>query len=351
MSHPVVKKLLRNELLLWCLGTLVVVVLPLGVVVLEATTRSGPAKSTTVSHSAKSTTVSQSTKKTTVSQSAKKTKPRDVASQTPEVLGKVEGSTASDTVLTSDTVLSEVASDLISSGIPYFGGESSDDIAGSAGNIAGGEVGTVKTAASGVGVTVPIEVGAGGIGSVPSESKIDGSAVADQPTSKGSSNTPADSEQSDPDLVTLLSAGSETSLEMPKPSQTADNASEKPGESEAASHERTEVTLIRPKGDMVKSFDELIFRCRTKGKSIPFVLVRSRQQTTVWWVQDDTIRQGMYVRGRAQFGNKATTDGSRFSVVVAFVDDIEDVPEGGTQLSEIPLNVLLSQELEFTLTK
>ena len=62
-------------------------------------------------------------------------------------------------------------------------------------------------------------------------------------------------------------------------------------------------------------------------------------------------RQGAYVRGRAQFGNRATVDGSRFNVVVAFVEDIDDVPEAGTQVAEIPEGILLSQELEFTLRK
>jgi hypothetical protein len=68
-------------------------------------------------------------------------------------------------------------------------------------------------------------------------------------------------------------------------------------------------------------------------------------------VQNDTLWQGSYVRGRAQFGNRNTTEGSRFTVVVAFVENIEDVPEPGTQIAEIPEDVLISQELEFTLRK
>lgn len=80
-------------------------------------------------------------------------------------------------------------------------------------------------------------------------------------------------------------------------------------------------------------------------------MVRSRQKSSPWWVQGVIQRQGAYVRGRAQFGNRATVDGSRFNVVVAFVEDIDDVPEAGTQVAEIPEGTLLSQELEFTLRK
>ncbi|MGZ0172468.1 MAG: hypothetical protein ACKVHE_23255 [Planctomycetales bacterium] len=81
------------------------------------------------------------------------------------------------------------------------------------------------------------------------------------------------------------------------------------------------------------------------------MLVRSRQKSAPWWVQSDTLRQGTYVRGRAQFGNRATIDGSRFSVLVAFVEDIEDVPEPGSQMAVVPDGVLISHELEFTRRK
>jgi hypothetical protein len=51
MTHPIVKKLLRNELLMWGLGVLVVVALPVGVVVLEATSGSSSSKKASKSKS------------------------------------------------------------------------------------------------------------------------------------------------------------------------------------------------------------------------------------------------------------------------------------------------------------
>jgi hypothetical protein len=342
MNHPIVKKLLRNELLMWGLGVLVVVALPMGVVVLEATS----AKSS--SQKASKSKPSDKSKKRTVA-SKPRTKPvadaqaslfEDATAEiTDGVLDSesVFGSAASDEVQRSthegsivattevSGELTEVSSETFGAGILYFGGEpagaSRDE--------------TIAVAASEVVVT-----------STP---------AADETVETAGLTMPVDaSEETDPDLIALMAAGEQKVSKTDKtPGKTKDSteSSMKDDEDKEDNRERTQVTLLRPKGEVVKSVDDVIFRCKTRAKLFPFVLVRSRQKSAPWWVQNDTLRQGTYVRGRAQFGNRATVDGSRFSVVVAFAEDIEDVPEPGTQMAEIPQDILISQELEFTLRK
>jgi hypothetical protein len=342
MTHPIVKKLLRNELLMWGLGVLVVVALPVGVVVLEATSGSSSSKKASKSKS------TDKSKKRTVA-SKPRTKPvavaqaqlfgEDSAEITDGVLDpeSVFGSVASDDVhrsaLQGSVVattersgeLTEVSSENFGTGILYFGGEP-----------------------AGVSHEETVEVAA-------SEVVVTSSPATDEAVNTTGLTLPADAtEEADPDLIPLLAVGDQ---KVPKAegkvSKTEDSpeSSIKDEEKNEDTRERTEVTLLRPKGEVVKSIDDVIFRCKTREKLFPFVLVRSRQKSAPWWVQNDTLRQGTYVRGRAQFGNRATLDGSRFSVLVAFVEDIEDVPEPGTQMAEIPEDILISQELEFTLRK
>jgi hypothetical protein len=344
MNHPIVKKLLRNELLMWALGALVVVALPIGVVVLEATT--------STSSSPKKASNSKSADKPgkRVVGSKSKRKPIDVV-ETPVFAGSsteitdgildpeaVFGRVATDEtyVSTSETAtsvtvatgdeLAEVSSETVGSGILYFGGAEPADVSDEA----------------------TLEVGV-------SRVELASDSVVVETVKTADLSTPADDvDESDPDLIALL-AGSE------RPAPKSDTKTAKIEDSPESSmkddkekedtRERTQVTLLRPKGEVVKSIEEIIFRCRTQTKLFPYVLVRSRQKSAPWWVQNDTLWQGSYVRGRAQFGNRNTTEGSRFTVVVAFVENIEDVPEPGTQIAEIPEDVLISQELEFTLRK
>lgn len=347
MNHPIVKKLLRNELLMWGLGALVVVALPMGVVVLEATTAT-----------------SSSSKKASKSKSSGKPRKNAVASkstQGPIVVAEAplfaDNSTeVTDGILDPEAVfgivatddrydspsdaatsvaigaggeLTEVSSDSVGSGILYFGGGEPADAT---------HEGTLEVAVSEVAVS---EVA---VASVP--------VVVETVKTAGLSMPSKSVDESDPDLIALLAGGGQpASKGDTETAKTKDKSESSMKDEEEDTRERTQVTVLRPKGEVVKSIDEIIFRCKTRAKLFPFVLVRSRQKSAPWWVQNDTLRQGTYVRGRAQFGNRNTIDGSRFSVVVAFVEDIDDVPEPGTQMAEIPEEILISQELEFTLRK
>ncbi|MFT5326082.1 MAG: hypothetical protein ACI8P0_003956 [Planctomycetaceae bacterium] len=342
MNHPIVKKLLRNELLMWGLGVLVVVALPMGVVVLEATTSTSKTKT-----ASKSKPTDKSKKRT----AASKLRTKAVAvAQAPlfednsaeitdgvldpesvfesEASDEVHRSAQEGSIVATREVsgeLAEVSSENLGAGILYFGGEP-----------------------AGVSHEEMVEVAA-------SEVVVTSSPATDEGVNTTGLTLPADAtEEADPDLIALLAGGEQkVSKTEEKVGKTVDSpeSSVKDDEDKEDTRERTQVTLLRPKGEVVKSVDDVIFRCKTREKLFPFVLVRSRQKSAPWWVQNDTLRQGTYVRGRAQFGNRATLDGSRFSVLVAFVEDIEDVPEPGTQMAEIPEDILISQELEFTLRK
>jgi len=341
MNHPIVKKLLRNELLMWGLGALVVVALPMGVVVLEATTTTSSSKKASKTKSTgkprKRTAASKSTQKPTVVAETpliadNSTEVTDGILDSEAVFGIVAtddrydspSDAATSVAIGAGGELTEVSSDAVGSGILYFGGGEPADAT---------HEGSLEVAVSEVAVTsapVVVEtVKTAGL-TMPSESV----------------------DESDPDLIALLAGGGQSASKVDsKTVKTEDKSESSMKDEEEDTRERTQVTVLRPKGEVVKSIDEIIFRCRTRAKLFPFVLVRSRQKSAPWWVQNDTLRQGTYVRGRAQFGNRNTIDGSRFSVVVAFVEDIDDVPEPGTQMAEIPEEILISQELEFTLRK
>jgi len=342
MNHPIVKKLLRNELLMWGLGVLVVVALPMGVVVLEATTGSSSSKKASTSKptdkSKKRAVASKPRMKPVVVAQAPLFED-DSAEITDGVLdpASVFGSEASDEVdrsthqisivatAESSGELTEVSSETFGAGILYFGGEPDGVSRREMLEVAASEIAETSTPATDetiktAGLAMPVDATA----------------------------------ETDPDLIALLAGGEQkVSATEKKTEKTEDSpeSSVKDEKEKEDTRERTEVTLLRPKGEVVKPIDDVIFRCKTRQKLFPFVLVRSRQKSAPWWVQNDTLRQGTYVRGRAQFGNRATLDGSRFAVIVAFVEDIEDVPEPGTQMAEIPEDILISQELEFTLRK
>ena len=114
--------------------------------------------------------------------------------------------------------------------------------------------------------------------------------------------------------------------------------------------ERVEVTIIRPRKTIVKQNDEVIGRCRTE-KGFAIVLVKPCHVGAYWWVQQSVPRQTGYFRARIQFGNDSTPSGSRFRVVVAFVPEGMEIPDAGTQFRELPLELKLSQNLEFTLKR
>lgn len=344
MNHPIVKKLLRNELLMWGMGVLVVVALPMGVVVLEATTGTSSSSSKNVSNR-------DSTEKSKKREVASKLMTKPVAVAQAPVLEdnsveitdgmldpeSVFENVASDAVRRSshpDSIiamaegngeLTEVSSESLGAGILYFGGEPTGVTRRETVEVAAAEIVATSTPATGQTVeTTRLAM------------SVD-TAV-----------------ESNPDRIALMAGGerkvSRTDKKVEKTGGLPES-SMKNDEDKEETRERTQVTLLRPKGEVVKPIDDVIFRCKTPQKLFPFVLVRSRQKSSPWWVQNDTLRQGTYVRGRAQFGNRATLDGSRFSVIVAFVEDVDDVPEPGTQFAEIPQDILISQELEFTLRK
>ncbi len=344
MNHPIVKKLLRNELLMWGLGALVVVALPMGVVVLEATT----ATSSSSKKGSKTKSTGKPRKRSVASTSTQK--PVDVAETSlfadnstevtdgildPEaVFGVVAtddqyaspSNAATSVAIATGGELIEVSSDSVGSGILYFGGGEASDVS---------RDGVLEKVVS------EVEVASGPI-------------VVETVKTAGLSMPAENIDESDPDLIALLAGGGQSASKGDSKTVKTEESPEssmKDEEEKEDTRERTQVTVLRPKGEIVKSIDEIIFRCKTRAKLFPFVLVRSRQKSAPWWVQNDTLRQGTYVRGRAQFGNRNTIDGSRFSVVVAFVEDIDDVPEPGTQIAEIQEDILISQELEFTLRK
>lgn len=363
MNHPFVKKLLRNELLMWGLGVLVVVALPMGMVVLEATTGSSSSKRSTKGRTtAKPKKSGVRTRPTLKSDEVAGTSLADDTSDhiTDGILDPAAvfgirqsidrdgvGNASSDSSEAEATsVLTEVSSDNFGSGIQYFGGELTDS--SSEGLI---EVGIVDIAVGDR--TTASNEGNSLLTGVTGASESASVATVNTVNTAGQSILTGDSDEAEPDRIVLTAAGDGASVKQA--SETQDKEEVHGASSEIVDNEdtrkRTEVTLIRPKDCLVKSIDEIIFRCRTPSKLFPYVLVRSRQKAAPWWVQNDTLRQGTYVRGRARFGNRVTIDGSRFSVLVAFVENIEDVPEPGTQMEDVPVGVLVSQELDFTLRK
>jgi hypothetical protein len=112
---------------------------------------------------------------------------------------------------------------------------------------------------------------------------------------------------------------------------------------------RVEVVVLRPRNEFVKSHEDVIGRTKVNGH--PIVLVRSRQVGSTWWVQEVMPRKGKYFRAVAQFGNKKTSDGTRFQYVVAFVEDEDDVPETGTNYQEIPPEFQVSEEFDAIVRK
>jgi len=151
MNHSIVKKLLRNELLMWGLGALAVVALPMGVVVLEAT----PAASSSSKKASKSKSADKLRKRTVVSESTQKpvvvaeaplfqdnsTEVTDALLDPEAVFGVVatddrydsRSNAATSVAIASSGELTEVSSDSVGSGILYFGcgeasGVSRDDV-------------------------------------------------------------------------------------------------------------------------------------------------------------------------------------------------------------------------------
>lgn len=145
--------------------------------------------------------------------------------------------------------------------------------------------------------------------------------------------------------------GAVASMTGKGPSEVQGAAADKNEDKEKVEErERIEVTIIRPRKEIVKQHEEIIGRCRaSNGTAI--TLVKPAHVGDSWWVQETLPRQATYFRARAQFGNAKTVEGSRFKVVVAFLPEDSDIPETGTQFLELPAEFLLSQELEFTLKR
>jgi hypothetical protein len=107
---------------------------------------------------------------------------------------------------------------------------------------------------------------------------------------------------------------------------------------------RVEVTVLRPRNEFVSSMEDVIGRTKVDGH--PIVLVRSRQVGSTWWVQQVIARNGKYFRAVARFGNNKTAEGTRFQYVVAFVKNDKDIPEVGTNYTEIPAEFEVSEEFD-----
>jgi hypothetical protein len=261
MNHPFVKKLLKNELLIWGLGVLVVVALPMGVVVLEATTVSSSSKRSTKGRA------TSEPKKRAVAPKPRRTSEavaetnlfEDISDDITDGIldsATVFGSSESDyrdglvnvSAVSSDAeatnVLPEVSSETVGSGMLYFGGGLTDSFSGDLSEVVVAEVVVSDRAtASNEGNSLP-------------------SGVADlnEPGSTDTVNTAGlviltgDSEAAEPDLIALMAAGNGTAVKQESKSQDKAQVTESPSQVEEKedTRERTKVTLIRPKGEVVR---------------------------------------------------------------------------------------------------
>jgi hypothetical protein len=362
MNHPFVKKLLGNELLMWGLGTLIVVALPVGIVVLEATPKRSASEQTTRSDA-------KDHEKNGKSQlpSAEPIKERVVTAELQPIQGtraeSAFGTSASTASIGSDqngrhhtadvdilvpgdsslrVMLTETASDSIGNGILYFGGDSTEGSTAAQNHAATVDV---ENDALGEKISGVIQTADAGSGNVASTQVI---------ATVASNSSETNPENVNPGPTASMSADGKKSAprkSMTKKKKEVDHPAGRPAESDEIARERTEVSVIRPKGIVVKSLEEVVVRYQARTKLFPYVLVRSGQKSASWWVQNGTLRRGTYIRSLAQFGNRATKTDSKFSLVVAFASDIKDVPKPGTQMRELPEDVLLSQEIKFTLRK
>lgn len=112
---------------------------------------------------------------------------------------------------------------------------------------------------------------------------------------------------------------------------------------------RVVVTYVRPKDKTVHSAESIIGK--TSAKGIPVYLVRSHQPNATWWVQETAVKQGIYFRATALFGNTHTPDGAAFDFVIAFVPKVDDIPELGSELIALPPDWTYSPEMQFTLKR
>ena len=112
---------------------------------------------------------------------------------------------------------------------------------------------------------------------------------------------------------------------------------------------RVVVTYVRPKDKTVHSTETFIGK--TSARGIPVFLVRSHEPNSPWWVQETAIKQGIYFRASARFGNANTPDGRLFDFVIAFVPRIEDVPDLGSELIALPPEWTYSPEVLYTLKR
>lgn len=112
---------------------------------------------------------------------------------------------------------------------------------------------------------------------------------------------------------------------------------------------RVIVTYVRPTDKTVRSTETIIGK--TSARGTPVFLVRPREAGSNWWVQETAVKQGIYFRGAARFGNANSLDGAPFTFVIAFVPKAEDVPELGSQVKVLPTEWSYSPEVIYTLKR
>lgn len=112
---------------------------------------------------------------------------------------------------------------------------------------------------------------------------------------------------------------------------------------------RVIVTYVRPKDKTVHPTEAIIGK--TSARGTPVFLVRPREAGSPWWVQESAVKQGIYFRAAARFGNANSPDGSIFTFVIAFVPKPEDVPELGSQIKNLPVEWSYSPEVIYTLKR
>lgn len=120
-------------------------------------------------------------------------------------------------------------------------------------------------------------------------------------------------------------------------------------DAKADDRKRCKVTFIRPKGSNVASLEPLLIKAIAKGH--PVVLVRSREASSPWYVQETAPKQGQYIQAKGRFGSTKTPEGAPFRIVVAFITKVEDIPDHGVEIKKLPEDWLLSQEVIVTLKR
>lgn len=141
----------------------------------------------------------------------------------------------------------------------------------------------------------------------------------------------------------------QTVVRTEKPAAPAKSGAWNPLKKIEIKNERCKVTLVNPPRDIVKPVDNILGRGLSKGVAV--LLVRSSEVNSPWWVQSSLPRQGVFFKGQARFGNAKTPDGARFKFLVAYIPADEEIPDIGAQLAELPESWIVSQDFDFIMRR